>query len=95
MSKKGISSISFPLRSVIIGIFIVLFAIIDHYAIKAGQLVDGFGFFSLFFISPIGLTFGLLGLKIKKTRHVSLLGLGINLSAFLFCVLMMTVFYTP
>ncbi|WNS47121.1 hypothetical protein [Paenibacillus sp. MMS20-IR301] len=95
MSTKGISSVSFPFRSVIIGIFIVLFALIDHYAIKAGQLIDGFGFLSLFFISPIGLIFGSLGLNIKKTRHVSLLGIGINLSAFLFCVLMMTVFYTP
>ncbi|ASA20247.1 hypothetical protein [Paenibacillus donghaensis] len=95
MSKKRISNLPLLFCSVIIGVFVVLIALIDHYAIKAGQLGDGIGFFSLFYISPIGLIFGLMGLKNKKNRHVALLGIGINLSAVLFCVLILTVFYTP
>jgi len=95
MSRKKISDLPYPFRSVIIGVFVVLIALIDNYAIKAGQFGDGFGFISLFFVSPIGLVFGLMGLKNKKNRYVALLGIAINLSEFLFLILNLTVFYTP
>ncbi|WP_342476600.1 hypothetical protein NYE24_21290 [Paenibacillus sp. FSL H7-0350] len=95
MNSKKISKKNFSFYSFIIGVYVILIALIDHYAIKAGQLVDGIGFFSLFYISPIGLIFGLIGLKNKKNRNISLLGIGINLSAIIFCVLILTVFYTP
>ncbi|MHA6531760.1 hypothetical protein [Paenibacillus sp. BAC0078] len=95
MSKKRISNLAYPFYSLIIGVFVVLIFLFDYYAIKAGQLGDGIGIISLFYISPIGLVFGLMGLKNKKNRYVALLGIGINLADFLFPLYIMWIIHAP
>lgn len=92
MNKKRISHFKFPYYSFIIGVSVVFIFLFDYYAIKAGQLSDGIGFISLLFVSPIGLVFGLKGLKNNKNRYVALLGVGINLSELLFLIRIMLVF---
>lgn len=50
MNSKKISKKNFSFYSFIIGVYVILIALIDHYAIKAGQLVDGIGFFLSFIL---------------------------------------------
>lgn len=79
MSKKRRVNRPYSIYSVIFGVTVVLLFVIDYYAIAPGSFGGGIGFFSIVFISPIGLVFGLMGLKNRKNRNVALLGIGINL----------------
>lgn len=83
MSKKRRVNRPYSIYSVIFGVTVVLLFVIDYYAIAPGSFGGGIGFFSIVFISPIGLVFGLMDFKNKKNRNVALnvalLGIGINL----------------
>lgn len=92
MSNKSKVNRPYSIYSVIIGVSVALIFILDYYAIKAGELGDGIGFLSLVFISPVGIVLGLKALKSKKDRYVSILGIGINLSEFLYLIYLMTHF---
>lgn len=78
--------------SVVIGVAVALLFLLDYYAITAGQFGDGIGIISLFYISPMGFVFGIMGLKNKKNRPVAFLGIGINLSEVLFFLFIMSHF---
>lgn len=85
----------YSIYSVVIGVSVALIFLLDYYAIKADQFGDGIGLISLFFISPIGFVFGLMGLINKKNRYVALLGIGISLANFLFPLYSMWIIRAP
>lgn len=95
MSKKRRVNRPYSIYSFIIGVSVALIFLLDYYAIKADQFGEGIGIISLFYISPIGFVFGLMGLMNKKNRYVALLGIGISLADFLFPLYIMWIIRAP
>lgn len=92
MSKKRRVNRPYSIYSVIFGVTVVLLFILDYYAIVPGSFGGGIGFFSIIFISPIGLVFGLMGLKNENNRNIAFLGIGINSLELFYFIYAMTHF---